>query len=125
MEHISSLFRQSRSGYNARHVRGGGRKMKTVRLGGSPQRAWRIKSSPKLKLKVILVSPFKLMKKLKNAYLNMMLTISGGGGDGSTFGDKRVPKARHVPIASSTSEFDRRLVLEIYKSLVVSRESAY
>ncbi|KAL6324834.1 hypothetical protein AAG906_018361 [Vitis piasezkii] len=89
------------------------RNVKMVRLGGKQRRFWRIRQIPKLHLKII--SPLKLLVKLKNAYVSMMLNLSGS----------RVPKARQVPIAYSNEEFDNRLVLEIYKSMIASRELGY
>ncbi|RVW77513.1 uncharacterized protein LOC117930456 [Vitis riparia] len=102
------------------------RNVKMVRLGGKQRRFWRIRQIPKLHLKII--SPLKLLAKLKNAYVSMMLNLSGSVGalnSGNVFGGKRVPKARQVPIAYSNDEFDNRLVLEIYKSMIASRELGY
>lgn len=96
------------------------RNMKTVQM-GSAQRGWRIKYVPKIKLKMVLSTPFRVWRKLKNAYVSMMLNL---GGNGNVFGDRRVPKGRQVRMSYSPTDFDNRLVLEIYKSLVTSRELA-
>lgn len=97
--------------------------MKIVRFGGIPQRAWRIKVVPKLRWKSMTagLSPLKLWRKLKDGYVNMMLNLAGNG---TAFGEKRIPKARQLPASYAPTEFDNRLVLEIYKSLVASRELA-
>ena len=100
--------------------------MKMVRFGGKQRRFWRIRQIPKLHLS--MVSPLKLLAKLKNAYMSMMLNLAGSVGAmsaGNGFGGKRIPKARQVLIAYSNEEFDQRLVLEIYKSMIASRELGY
>lgn len=97
-----------------------GKKMKMIR---APKRAWRIKVAPKLRFKMgtLSSSPLKLWRKLKNGYVNMMLNLANDGTN--VFGQKRIPKARQLPpVSYSPSEFEKRLVFEIYKSLVASRE---
>lgn len=89
----------------------------------APKRAWRIKVAPKLRFKMgtLSSSPLKLWRKLKNGYVNMMLNLANDGTN--VFGQKRIPKARQLPpVSYSPSEFEKRLVFEIYKSLVASRE---
>ncbi|WOH10284.1 hypothetical protein DCAR_0729751 [Daucus carota subsp. sativus] len=54
-------------------------------------------------------SSFKLWRKMKDGYYNMMISLGGNGA--TAFGDKRTPKAH------AASEFDKRLVQEIYKSM--------
>ncbi|KAI9128284.1 hypothetical protein K1719_001277 [Acacia pycnantha] len=105
------------------------KKMKVVRLKGT-RRYWRIKAIPKLSL--MLRSPLKLMNKLKNAYIDFMLKLSGkvkggslnftnGIGDG-VFRQKRIPKSRQVTHKFSMNEFEARLIYEISKVLIASRE---
>ena len=51
----------------------------------------------------------KLLVKLTNVYMSMMLNLMGSVGAmsvGNGFGGKRIPKARQVPIAYSNEEFD-------------------
>ncbi|KAK2986766.1 hypothetical protein RJ640_010991 [Escallonia rubra] len=105
------------------------RNVKTVRFGGSPRprRSWRIKVLPTLRLKRFSVSPSKIWSRVKNAYVDMMLKVAGNVGylnNGSEFVLKRVPKGRQVGHVYSSNEFESRLILEIYKSLVASRELA-
>ncbi|WOG92897.1 hypothetical protein DCAR_0312174 [Daucus carota subsp. sativus] len=115
--------KSSPTGYNAT-FEARRKSMKTVTLGGSPKRSWRMKSVPKLKFKLILSSPMRLWRKLKNRYMNLMLNI-GSSSSANGFGEKRVPKARQSSrVSSSNTEFDNRLVFEIYKSLVTSHELA-
>ncbi|KAL1824132.1 hypothetical protein ACET3Z_010910 [Daucus carota] len=106
-------------GYNATFD-GRRKSVKTVTLGTSPKRSWRIRSVAKLKFKLILSSPMKLWRKLKNGDMNLNSSSSANG-----LGEKRVPKARQSSrVSSSNTEFDNRLVFEIYKSLVTSHELA-
>ncbi|XVF20723.1 hypothetical protein REPUB_Repub12eG0027700 [Reevesia pubescens] len=97
--------------------------IKIKRIGGGSRRFWRIKAIPKLHWKI--VSPIKLLTKLKHAYMNMMIKLAGNVGylnTDNTFGGKRIPKARKGPMAYSSNEFQDRLVYEIYKSLIATRE---
>lgn len=108
-------------------VKGKKKKMKMIRLKGT-RRFWRIKAIPKLSL-VVMRSPLKLLNKIKNAYIDFMLKLSGkvGGGEGSligdaAFGQKRIPKSRQVTHKFTMNEFEARLIFEISKVLVASRE---
>ncbi|XWS47600.1 hypothetical protein CRYUN_Cryun14cG0166000 [Craigia yunnanensis] len=97
--------------------------VKVTRMGGGSRRFWRIKAIPKLRWKI--ASPIKLLTKLKNVYMNMMMSLAGNVGylnNDNTFGGKRIPKARKVHMAYSNSEFEERLVYEIYKNLIATRE---
>ncbi|CAI9766911.1 unnamed protein product [Fraxinus pennsylvanica] len=95
---------------------------KAIRFGGNREkRSWRIKIHRRLRLK--LSSPLKLWCKLKNAYMNMMLKLARNTGSGiNLFGSKRIPKARQIPNNYSRTEFENRLVYEIYKNMVPSYE---
>lgn len=102
------------------------RNIKVARFGAG-KRSWRLRLAPKLRL-IRLASPLKLWYKLKNAYMNMMLRIATNSGSSNStnfFGTKRIPKARDVPMAYSRTEFENRLVFEIYKSMVPSYELGY
>ncbi|XP_022849398.1 uncharacterized protein LOC111371568 [Olea europaea var. sylvestris] len=95
----------------------------TIRLGaGSKEkRSWRIKIHRRLRLK--FSSPLKLWCKLKNAYMNMMLRLARNTGSGiNLLGSKRIPKARQIPNGYSRTEFENRLVYEMYKNMVASYE---
>ncbi|KAL7240334.1 hypothetical protein ACSBR2_006063 [Camellia fascicularis] len=92
------------------------KRLKTTRLGSKTRHwSWKIRRPvPKLRFKT--VSPIKLMAKLHDAYVDMMIRLVGA---------KRVPKGRSVPVpmvAANDEVVDGRLVLEIYKRLVSSRE---
>ncbi|XP_022759951.1 uncharacterized protein LOC111306318 [Durio zibethinus] len=98
--------------------------VKIKRFRGGSRRFWKIKAVPKLRWKII-ASSIKLLTKLKNAYMNMMINLAGNVGhlnNDNTFGGKRIPKARKVPMIYSSNEFEERLVYEIYKALIATRE---
>ncbi|KAM7520285.1 hypothetical protein LguiB_019247 [Lonicera macranthoides] len=95
--------------------------MKIIRIGGHPKPFWRVEIGSKLPLKTVVLSPLKVWRKFKNAYVNMMVNLVGNV-NGNALVDKRIPKARQVQHAYSTSEFDSRLIFEIYKTLLVNEE---
>ncbi|KAJ9564388.1 hypothetical protein OSB04_000354 [Centaurea solstitialis] len=78
---------------------------------------WKIKSVPRLQLKK--VSPIRMWIKLKNAYIKMMLRL---GGTQDVFGSTK--SRRQTSNGYSIDEFQRRLIYEISKNLIVSRELA-
>ncbi|XP_051140652.1 uncharacterized protein LOC127258056 [Andrographis paniculata] len=99
------------------------RSLKVAKFGGS-RRSWRLRmGAPKLRLIRLAASPLRLWYRLKNAYMNMMLRVRLGSAP--EFGGKRIPEARASPVAYSRSEFENRLVFEIYKSMVASFELGY
>ncbi|KAH6755979.1 hypothetical protein C2S52_009607 [Perilla frutescens var. hirtella] len=123
MQFATSMRR--RRGYNRLSPKNRN-KMKVVRFGGA-KRSWRLRLAPKLRL-IRLASPLKLWSKLKNAYVNMMLKLansSGSSNNTGVFGAKRIPKSRDLPASYSRSEFENRLIFEIYKSMVSSYELGY
>lgn len=70
-------------------------------------------------------SPLTILTKLKNAYMNFMLKLSGNVGamnSDNIFEVKRIPKARQVYKGYSSDEFEARLIFEISKTLVASYE---
>ncbi|KAK9118622.1 hypothetical protein Scep_016715 [Stephania cephalantha] len=72
------------------------RNLKVVRFGGekigeSTRRFWRIRAIPKLRFKFF--NSIKLLAKVRDAYVNMMV---GWVGNDSFFGDKRIPRAKQV-----------------------------
>ncbi|KAI8023111.1 hypothetical protein LOK49_LG03G00865 [Camellia lanceoleosa] len=99
------------------------KRLKTTRLGSKTRHwSWKIRRPvPKLRFKT--VSPIKLMAKLHDAYVDMMIRLVGDNNVG-IFRAKRVPKGRSpAPMVAANDEVvDGRLVLEIYKRLVSSRE---
>ncbi|CAI9785587.1 unnamed protein product [Fraxinus pennsylvanica] len=102
-----------------------GRKSRAVELGvadGSSRRRrfWRIKLTPKLKLK-LRFTPKKFLCGLRDAYVNMMMKLAntrmisngfagGYAGDGATgFGMRPI------------KEYDERMIVEIYKSIIMAQ----
>ncbi|KAK6151018.1 hypothetical protein DH2020_015950 [Rehmannia glutinosa] len=123
-----SLRRQwKRRGYN-RLSPTNRRNTKVARFGAAnSKRSWRLRLAPKLRL-IRLASPLKLWSRLKNAYVNMMLRFANNSGSSNSvnvFGVKRIPKARDAKMAYSRTEFENRLIFEIYKSMVASYELGY
>ncbi|KAK7295760.1 hypothetical protein RJT34_18672 [Clitoria ternatea] len=123
MESESLLSKASYGGIVMRRRRGY-KKMKIVGLRRSPRRYWRIR-----RLRWVITSPLKMLTKLKNAYINLMLRLAGSVGamntetDSNTiFALKRIPKARQVSKGYSMDAFEARLIFEISKSLVASYE---
>ena len=103
----------------------GKKKMKMGRLGTRTRpRLWRIKLVRKLRFP--LVSPAKLVAKFHKAYVDCLLRLVGAKDSGSTiYGGKRVPKGQPVPVVCGGDEIvDGRMVMEIYKRLVSTREFA-
>ncbi|KAK1423463.1 hypothetical protein QVD17_18766 [Tagetes erecta] len=92
---------------------------KTVVFGGKNRGFWKIKAIRRLRLKI--ASPIRLWIKLKKAYMNMMLRIAGNE---HVFGSQRIPNKLQVSGAYSMSEFQSRLIYEISKNLIASRELA-
>ncbi|XP_051118797.1 uncharacterized protein LOC127243007 [Andrographis paniculata] len=78
------------------------------------RRLWKIKLTPRLKLK-LRFSPKKFLLGLRDAYVSMMMrvattrAIGGGSYGGDVFGMRAV------------KEYDERTIVEIYKSMVVAQ----
>ncbi|KAJ0914112.1 hypothetical protein HanPSC8_Chr06g0234951 [Helianthus annuus] len=95
-------------------VKGYWRRRRYERLGGKSQRRfWRIRITRKLKLK-LRFSPKKLLIRIRDAYVNMMMRmansslVAGTGGYGEAkFGMKPGVK------------YDEKVMIELYKSLVM------
>ncbi|KAB1205614.1 hypothetical protein CJ030_MR7G017786 [Morella rubra] len=135
MEIVPSAYYQSLKRYwrRRRYKRLNGansnkRKLKIARLGaGTARRLWRMRATPKISRNIIL-SPIKLLAKFHDAYVDVMIRLATGNGgrsnDVGLFGEKRVAKGPQISTVSSGEEVDGRLVLEIYKRIVSTREIA-
>ncbi|KAL5726365.1 hypothetical protein ACHQM5_009413 [Ranunculus cassubicifolius] len=55
-----------------------GKRMEVIRLGGKRKTSWKIKAIRRLKFafRIRLASPIKLLGKLRDAYMTMMLSLS-------------------------------------------------
>ncbi|KAE8668928.1 hypothetical protein F3Y22_tig00112281pilonHSYRG00172 [Hibiscus syriacus] len=99
--------------------------IKVTRIGRRSRRFWKIRATPRLRWRMMIASPMKLLTKLKNGYMNTLLRLGGTVGylsANNEFGGKRIPKARKVALGYSNSEFDQRLLYEIYKNLCPALE---
>ncbi|KAL2329493.1 hypothetical protein Fmac_017074 [Flemingia macrophylla] len=119
---IKSYLRRRRYGRLHGGATTGRRKMMVVRLKSSPRKYWKIRALPRLRW--VVRSPLKMLRKLKNAYMNFMLRVAGKVGAinvDNIFGEKRIPKA---PLSKgySGAEFEARLIFEISKTLVAAHE---
>ncbi|GFQ08461.1 hypothetical protein PHJA_002990100, partial [Phtheirospermum japonicum] len=98
---------------------GSGRKRKGE---GSKRRRrfWRIKLTPRLKLK-LRFSPKKFLIGLRDAYVNMMMKIANsrviGGGYGGGYPGDGVMGFGLRPV----KEYDERMIVENYKSIVMAQ----
>ncbi|XP_058185621.1 uncharacterized protein LOC131302846 [Rhododendron vialii] len=98
------------------------KKLKIIRLGGSTRPLWRIKAVPKFHLNV--VPRLNVWKKLKDAYINMMLKFAGNfsslGNTEDAFRGMRIANSPPVPAVCGRSkeEHESKMVFEIFKSLV-------
>ncbi|GMY18460.1 hypothetical protein FCV25MIE_13699 [Fagus crenata] len=91
------------------------RKLKITRLGGTARRLWRVRRTPKLTLiKVVSLSPIKLLAKFHDAYVKMMIRLVSNV--------KNPKDDRRISVVSSGEEVDGRFVLEIYKRIASTHE---
>ncbi|OAY69078.1 hypothetical protein ACMD2_27420 [Ananas comosus] len=105
---------------------------KVARLGaggrpaGGSRRFWKLRSIFRIRVKI--ASPGRLLARLRDAYVDAMLGLAGKGGGLSVgngpdaFWSRRVPRSK--PVRDVPGEFERRLIIEVYKSLVASGEIA-
>jgi hypothetical protein len=121
---------------------GGSRTKNTQRLGGGARRGsggWRVRLRGLLLRRVrvvraVVAAPARLLGRLRDAYVGGMLVVARKAAATSLPGDrmwaKRVPRRKHQKLllpgaaaaAQGPSEFEKRLVMEIYKSIVASKE---
>ncbi|MFS7942324.1 hypothetical protein Hanom_Chr06g00487081 [Helianthus anomalus] len=95
-------------------VKGYWRRRRYERLGGKSQRRfWRIQITRKLKLK-LRFSPKKLLIRIRDAYVNMMMRMANSslvaGTDG--YGEAKFGMKPGV-------KYDEKVIIELYKSLVM------
>ncbi|KAK8497548.1 hypothetical protein V6N13_002952 [Hibiscus sabdariffa] len=125
MEGISTAVCKGLRGYWKRRgyvklsgtSRGGARRSR-VELGGSSRRRrfWKIRVKAKLRLP----SPKKLFVWLRDAYVKMMVGLANSrvvSGYGGAMADHGVSAFGKRPI----KEYDEKMIVEIYKSLVVAQ----
>ncbi|CAL5096375.1 unnamed protein product [Urochloa decumbens] len=108
--------------------RGGAtRQLGTARRGGGG--GWGAMRRLRVRVRVVLAAPRRALARARDAYVGGMLALAKrasalalpGGADGLLA--KRVPRRKQLPAATpKTTEFEQRLILEIYKSIVASKE---
>lgn len=105
--------------------------MRVARLGGNVKRSWKVRVMPRLRLRlrILLSSPVRILARMRDAYVDAMLRLSGKAGSlrsgaDLSFGVQKVPKAKARVSKSSIEDFESRLLFEIYKSIAESRQLA-
>lgn len=101
-------------------------KKATSRLGsGGSSGRWYLRLRRRISLsrfRIRIPSPAKILRRFRDAYVDWMLSAASKApalSEPATW-TKRIPKSR--PAKTRTSEIERRLMLEIYNSLVVAGE---
>ncbi|KAM7275788.1 hypothetical protein ACFE04_017654 [Oxalis oulophora] len=99
------------------------KKLKIARLGGKNFRKF-----PNSKIIRTLVSPIKLLAKVHDAYVKMMIRLANKvanmSKNGGPLKSKSVARAKHISVITlrGGDQVDSRILLEIYKKLVASRD---
>ncbi|CAM0953649.1 unnamed protein product [Alopecurus aequalis] len=107
----------------------------TQRLGGDARRSgngWRVRLRGLIirrarVVRLVVSMPGRVLGRLRDAYVGGMLAVSRKASVMALPGDalwtRRVPRQKQLPApAQGASEFEKRLVMEIYKSIVASKE---
>ncbi|KAI3785237.1 hypothetical protein L1987_44352 [Smallanthus sonchifolius] len=101
------------------------KRSKYQRLNNGNKKSWRVKIIKRLRWTVI--SPRNLWTNFKNAYIILMSNMAGKGGclaAGAAFPTKKLPARASSRRISSNDQFHERLLYEIYKNFIASRELA-
>ncbi|KAL5722062.1 hypothetical protein ACHQM5_005630 [Ranunculus cassubicifolius] len=102
-----------------------GKHIEVIRLGGKRKRSWKLRAIRKLRFGFRIGTPIKLLGKLREAYMNMMLSLSQNvdslSGQ-SIFVLKTIKVAKDSPKMSKAEEFENKLIFEIYKALKSTHE---
>ncbi|CAL1376410.1 unnamed protein product [Linum trigynum] len=110
-----------RQGYHRIHGGGASTRIRQVELGGGGRRrrriSWRVKIKPKLKFMDKLASPKKFFIWLRDAYVRMMLGFANSAGGAGMVGDGGVSSFGRKAV----KEYDEKMILQIYKSLVLAQ----
>ncbi|XP_020589801.1 uncharacterized protein LOC110031097 [Phalaenopsis equestris] len=105
---------------------GKGKKVQVDKLGGGLRRPIRLRRVFGIRSKML--SPVRLLARLRDAYVDSMLGLAGkGSGLSGAIGaealiNRRIPRAH--PAKLEAAEFERRLILEICRSIRSSGEIA-
>jgi hypothetical protein len=82
----------------------------------------------RVRVRVALAAPRRALARARDAYVGAMLALAKRAsalalpGAAEGLWAKRVPRRKQLPSAARTTEFEQRLILEIYKSIVASKE---
>ncbi|XP_008784402.2 uncharacterized protein LOC120110193 [Phoenix dactylifera] len=97
---------------------GGGRRRSRAELnGGRRRRFWRIRVVPRLRFLARVASPKRFLARIRDAYVRMMLSFASSGAiaNGYTgYGGAAVTGFGRPQL----KEYDEKMIVEIYKSLV-------
>ncbi|KAL5722060.1 hypothetical protein ACHQM5_005628 [Ranunculus cassubicifolius] len=95
---------------------------RAIRLSGKRIRTWKTKVVRKLKLGFRILAPMKLLQKLREAYMSLMLRLAENVGSLNRVVPKMITKCRSVRKGSEDEEFQNKLILKICKAVKDSRE---
>ncbi|KAL9228237.1 hypothetical protein vseg_003841 [Gypsophila vaccaria] len=92
---------------------------------GRRRRFWRVKISPRVRVWIRVGSPKRWLTRLRDAYVSMMLKISGkgfvGGLGGSGYGGSIEYGFGYGKGGQVVKEYDEKMIVEIYKSLMIAQ----
>ncbi|CAN4093016.1 unnamed protein product [Withania somnifera] len=125
MEGVSAKVYKGLKGYwRRRGYQKLNQKQKRVEVGPTRNRRfWKIKLTPKLKLKINFkqLSLKNILIKFRDAYVNMMLRIANTRGFGADYGVGGGVDAFGM---RQIKEYDEKVLVEIYKSILKARDVA-
>ncbi|OEL14295.1 hypothetical protein BAE44_0024685 [Dichanthelium oligosanthes] len=105
----------------------------TQQLGAARRGGWGAMRRLRVRVRVVLAAPRRALARARDAYVGGMLALAKrasalalpGGAEG--LWAKRIPRRKQQKLtapnaAARATEFEQRLILEIYKSIVASKE---
>lgn len=100
------------------------RKIRVLKLGNKRKMIFSKMNRVRTELHWKLFSPLKLMTKFHNAYVNKMVSLEGCKKIGIICEGKKVAIGKPIPIVDSSTNdvVDYRMVMEVYKNIMSSRE---
>ena len=130
MEAFRRYYWRSRKYRKLKRSASGNKTGRVVRIGAArgSNRRFTLRLRSLFKIRIRVFSPSRILTRIRDAYVDAMLGLAGKGSGLSGSGgpelllDRRIPKAR--PVRHEPGDFERRLILEIYKSVMTSGELA-
>lgn len=115
---------------------GGNKTSRVTRLGGGAGRGSsrrfrlrNLRSVFRIRIRIRALNPIRILARIRDAYVDSMLGVASKGAPGLTSSGgpetmlgRRIPMAR--PVRPELGDFEKRLILEIYKSVTASAEFA-